>query len=136
LIEMVKREATRPTAPDTKEIDRAFQMLEVYGVPRERAKTVANGIQVLVTRIDKATRPTAPKAEQHKERRFECPKCGSYMFGSSQNADGTLTRHCHGNEHCSCGFTFPDSDDDKYFHDICEACGGTGTAQKEGNDLP
>ena len=46
---------------------------------------------------------------------FHCPKCGSYMFGSSRDKDGKFTRHCHGNEIMSCGFTFPQADDDKYF---------------------
>ena len=34
-----------------KEIDLAFSMLAINGVPPERAKTVANGIDVLVTRM-------------------------------------------------------------------------------------
>ena len=33
--------------------ERAFQVLEAFGVPRERAKSVENGIQVLVSRMDK-----------------------------------------------------------------------------------
>jgi hypothetical protein len=36
-----------------RDTERAFQMLEMYGVSRERAKNVANGIQVLVTRMDR-----------------------------------------------------------------------------------
>ena len=36
-----------------REIERAFQMLECCGVPRERAKTVSNGIDVLSTRCRK-----------------------------------------------------------------------------------
>jgi hypothetical protein len=35
------------------EVNRAFSMLEANGVPRERAKTVANGIDVLATRLSK-----------------------------------------------------------------------------------
>lgn len=35
------------------ECERAFKILEAYGVPRERARTVGNGIQVLVTRMDR-----------------------------------------------------------------------------------
>ena len=46
---------------------------------------------------------------------FECPKCGSYMFGSSSNRDNTLTRHCHGNEMWQCDFKFNEKDDSKYF---------------------
>jgi len=36
------------------ENERAFQMLSAYGVPKERAKTVANGIDVLMMRMEKA----------------------------------------------------------------------------------
>jgi hypothetical protein len=35
------------------EIDRAFATLERYGVPANRAKSIANGITVLVTRMDR-----------------------------------------------------------------------------------
>lgn len=35
------------------EVERAFKMLSVHGVPRERARTVANGIDVLSTRYSK-----------------------------------------------------------------------------------
>ena len=35
------------------EIDRAYQMLEIYGVPRDRAKSICNGIDVLGTRFEK-----------------------------------------------------------------------------------
>ena len=38
---------------ETAQIERAFQMLEACGVPRERAKTVANGIDVLATRLNR-----------------------------------------------------------------------------------
>ena len=46
---------------------------------------------------------------------FECPKCGSYMFGSSSNGDNTLTRNCHGNEKWQCDFEFHEKEDSKYF---------------------
>ncbi len=35
------------------QVERAFQMLEMYGVPRKRAKEIANGIDVLGTRFRK-----------------------------------------------------------------------------------
>jgi hypothetical protein len=35
------------------DLDRAYQILELHGVPRERAKSVANGIDVLASRFDK-----------------------------------------------------------------------------------
>lgn len=35
------------------ELEKAYQMLELNGVPRERAKSVANGIDVLASRFDK-----------------------------------------------------------------------------------
>jgi hypothetical protein len=34
------------------DLDRAYQTLEIYGVPKNRAKSVSNGIQVLVSRMD------------------------------------------------------------------------------------
>lgn len=37
-----------------REIENAFTMLELYGVPRERARTLSNGIDVLATRFRKA----------------------------------------------------------------------------------
>ena len=49
--------------------------------------------------------------------KFKCPECGSYMFGSSQNTDGTLTRHCHGNEKWKCNFSFNEKDDHLYFEE-------------------
>jgi hypothetical protein len=35
------------------DLDKAFYVLEMYGVPKSRAKTVANGIDVLMTRMRK-----------------------------------------------------------------------------------
>jgi len=34
--------------------ERGYQMLEVYGVPRKRAKYLSNGIDVLATRFNRA----------------------------------------------------------------------------------
>jgi hypothetical protein len=36
------------------DLDKAFQVLEMYGVPKSRARTVANGIQVLMDRLHRA----------------------------------------------------------------------------------
>jgi len=46
---------------------------------------------------------------------FSCPKCGSFMFGSSDCNKPVMQRHCHGNEEWKCDFTFPSTDDWKYF---------------------
>jgi hypothetical protein len=35
------------------DVERAYQVLELHGVPRERAKSVSNGIDVLASRFDK-----------------------------------------------------------------------------------
>ena len=44
----------RPAPSSEKgELERAFAMLTMHGVPKERAKTVANGIDVLMTRVDR-----------------------------------------------------------------------------------
>ncbi len=49
---------------------------------------------------------------------FVCPKCGGTYFGSSQQADGSMVRHCHGDAYSSgCGFSFPVAEDAKYFTD-------------------
>lgn len=40
-----------PSESVSSEIERAYQMLEACGVPRERAKNLANGIDVLATRF-------------------------------------------------------------------------------------
>lgn len=49
--------------------------------------------------------------------RLICPNCGDTKFGSSQQPNGELVRHCHGhvNDEQPCAFTWPQSDDDKYF---------------------
>ncbi len=51
---------------------------------------------------------------------FICPNCGDTKFGSSEQPDGSLVRHCHGvldgDEAAPCSFTWPESDDHKYFH--------------------
>jgi len=52
---------------------------------------------------------------------FCCPKCGSYMFGSSQEDGKDMIRHCHGNEQWRCGFTFPQKDDHLYFKEVSDA---------------
>jgi hypothetical protein len=41
------------------EIERAYQVLSIYGVPRERARSVPNGIEVLATRMRRAIRDVA-----------------------------------------------------------------------------
>lgn len=47
----------RPEAVGHDEIERAFQMLALYGVPRERCRGyVARGIEVLATRLDREER--------------------------------------------------------------------------------
>lgn len=46
------------------------------------------------------------------DRRFHCPKCESFQFGSSKCNEDIMIRHCHGP---GCGFSFPSTDDEKYF---------------------
>lgn len=52
---MTKIEACEKFALEAqkREIERAFSILESYGVSRERAGSVSNGIDVLVTRMRK-----------------------------------------------------------------------------------
>ena len=52
--------------------------------------------------------------------KFKCPRCGGSAFGSTQENDGSLTRHCLANDArdskwATCSFTFPMADDWKYF---------------------
>jgi len=49
------------------ELGRAFSMLEINGVPRERAKTVSNGIDVLVTRLSRAIESAEGNAAIYRE---------------------------------------------------------------------
>lgn len=39
--------------PAEEELERAYTMLDHYGVPKERAKNLPNGIMVLMTRMDR-----------------------------------------------------------------------------------
>ncbi len=45
---------------------------------------------------------------------FICPKCQSYMFGSS-SVNGKFTYHCHGNERWSCDFSCSEEYFNKHF---------------------
>ncbi len=40
-------------ARNARDLERAFQMLEMAGIPRTRAKTVAGGISVLIARMQR-----------------------------------------------------------------------------------
>ena len=57
--------------PGDREIERAFQMLECCGVPRERANTVSNGIDVLSTRCQKEANGLAYEIATIKAKRDE-----------------------------------------------------------------
>lgn len=46
------------------EIERAYQMLEIYGVTRERAKSLANGIEVLSARRRKEVREIRARVQE------------------------------------------------------------------------
>ncbi len=55
-----------------------------------------------------------------RDMQFVCPDCGGHRFGSSQEGDGPLTRHCHGNDapgstHDVCPFTWTLEEDWKFF---------------------
>lgn len=47
---MTDEQADRMAALE-REVERAYQVLEIHGVPRDRAKSVGNGIDVLTTRL-------------------------------------------------------------------------------------
>lgn len=52
---------------------------------------------------------------------FICPECDSsyyrstYKVENSKIVEGTLVRHCRGNDDDGCGFTWPQQDDWKHF---------------------
>lgn len=51
---------------------------------------------------------------------FRCPNCGCEMFRSSDVGEKVMTRHCKGANYGPymrklCKFTFPSTDDWKYF---------------------
>ena len=52
-----------------------------------------------------------------KDAQFTCPKCGCHHFGTDGCAGPKegMVGYCHGNE---CGFTWPRTDDHKYFSKI------------------
>lgn len=60
-------------------------------------------------------------SNQKKRKGFACPRCGGGTFGSSQLADGSLERICHGWRTdaqfgaVSCNFIWHQRDDAKYF---------------------
>lgn len=49
-------------------------------------------------------------------KRFKCPKCGGYRFGSTLNADGSWTRFCNSmvTDVQRCDYEASDKDDDKH----------------------
>lgn len=49
-------EQTETITQMQREIEKSYSMLAHYGVPKERAKSVNNGIMVLITRMDKEVR--------------------------------------------------------------------------------
>lgn len=62
---LVLCDAAEASLRATNEIERAYQILEVNGVPRGRARNIANGIDVLVTRMERGLRcpPREPTRE-------------------------------------------------------------------------
>lgn len=60
--------------------ERAFQMLAIHGVPKERARTLSNGVDVLATRMQREiTELRARVAELEKD-------AGRYRWVRSQKA--------------------------------------------------
>jgi hypothetical protein len=57
-----------------KDSERAYQVLSIYGVPKERAKSITNGIQVLVSRMDKETEILKEQNKQMLEALIEAKK--------------------------------------------------------------
>ena len=51
----------------SEELERAYQQLEAHGVSRERARSVANGIEVLVSRLCKEVTYSRGEVERLRE---------------------------------------------------------------------
>jgi len=50
--------------------------------------------------------------------KFVCPRCGGTHYGSSELADGSLMRYCHGIAHSSrgCGYTWHQTEDEQHVY--------------------
>lgn len=57
------------------DIKNAYATLQMYGVPELRAKTVANGIQVLVSRLDKEANFQDQELAAEREKTADCTGC-------------------------------------------------------------
>jgi hypothetical protein len=53
ITQIISQEKSMIAEAVEKENEKAFRVLNDYGVPKERARSISNGIQVLVTRMDK-----------------------------------------------------------------------------------
>jgi hypothetical protein len=81
------------------EVARAYQMLAVYGVTQERARSVGNGIEVLMQRANKgqhAMQARIAALEAERDALLGKPMCGHRGFAGHTCC--VLTRH-HSGEH-------------------------------------
>jgi hypothetical protein len=74
-------------AQGRREIDQAFSMLERFGVPRERAVTIANGIDVLITRMHRKMESSIFEAKDHGRREAAEAYCNECCDPSARPDD-------------------------------------------------
>lgn len=78
------------------DMERAFQMLESAGVPRERARSVSNGIMVLMQRYDReiaALRSAAPPRGEPVAQHTHDFDCVTAIFNQMKDACPEGIRH-------------------------------------------
>lgn len=81
----------RPVDENALKLESAYQMLEVHGIPRTRAKSVANGIDVLATRFRREI-----SSLEDRILRLEATIGGPSMkWGPKPNQN-----HCEPGDHC------------------------------------
>ena len=90
----------------TAERDRAYSVLEAYGVPRDRARNVANGIEVLATRLNRASHEPLTAHSKSQQRRLEAQTGEPVQLVQPSSTHYALWKHLH-DEH---GLTLMDSE--------------------------
>lgn len=87
---LVLCDAAEASLRATNEIERAYQILEVNGVPRDRARNIANGIDVLVTRMERGLR-SPPREPMPAGAHLRCERCGNERTLTFSYAEAPLS---------------------------------------------
>jgi hypothetical protein len=90
----------------------AFTEDEIKGIEHLTLEEAWAEIQRLQFVAEAGQKVTLSELMQFQGVHFRCPTCDATYFGSSQEPDGKLTRHCHGN----CGYSFSQDEDAQHFY--------------------